>query len=92
MRIKTMVIIVITMLFTVVLMQNTGSVDFKFLWATFNVSKLIVLLVVAVIAFILGVLVGRPKRVRLLGGDLPEADLERGRTNTLSDEDKEYIN
>jgi uncharacterized integral membrane protein len=69
MRIKTIVIIIITILLTIVLMQNTGRVNFDFLWATFWMSKLVMLFFVAAISFVLGVLVGRPKRVKRLGGD-----------------------
>ncbi len=92
MRIKTIVIILITVLLTVMLMQNTGSVPFKFLWATFWMSKLVVLAFVGLVAFILGLLVGRPKRVKKLGGDLADIVLEKRNPGTLSDEDKEYIN
>ncbi|MDB5017218.1 MAG: hypothetical protein JWQ84_2050 [Mucilaginibacter sp.] len=92
MRIKTIVIILITILFTVVLMQNTGSINFQFLWATFTISKLIVFALIALIAFVLGVMVGRPKRVKLLGGDLTDANSDKTKSNTLSDEDKDYIN
>ncbi|SHN29037.1 LapA family protein [Mucilaginibacter sp. OK098] len=92
MRIKTIVIIVITILLTIVLMQNTGRVNFDFLWATFWMSKLVMLFFVAAISFVLGVLVGRPKRVKRLGGDYTDPNLDKGNPNTLSDEDKEYIN
>ncbi|MDB4918100.1 LapA family protein [Mucilaginibacter sp.] len=92
MRIKTIVIIVITILLTIVLMQNTGRVNFDFLWATFWMSKLVMLFFVAVISFVLGVLVGRPKRVKRLGGDFSDGNYDKGNPNTLSDEDKEYIN
>jgi uncharacterized integral membrane protein len=91
MRVKTIIIILITVILTVVLMQNTDNVDFKFLWATFRASKLIVLAFTALIAFILGVLVGRPKRVKRLGGDIGEDSADKGKTNTLSNEDKDYI-
>jgi hypothetical protein len=47
---------------------------------------------VAVVAFILGVLVGRPSRVKKLGGTFIEGEHQREDPNTLSDEDKEYIN
>jgi len=47
MRIKTMVIIFITVLLTVVIMQNTEHVYFNFLFATFHISKLVMLLAVA---------------------------------------------
>jgi uncharacterized integral membrane protein len=91
MRIKTIIIVLITVILTAVLMQNTDNVNFNFLWATFRVSKLVVLALVALIAFILGVLVGRPKRVKRLGGDFNDDNTDRGKTNTLSDEDKDYI-
>lgn len=92
MRIKTIVIIVITILLTIVLMQNTGRVNFSFLWATFWMSKLVVLFFVAAISFVLGVLVGRPKRVKKLGGDFTDSTADKSNSNTLSDDDKEYIN
>ena len=92
MRIKTIVIILITVLLTVLLMQNTGRDHLDFLWGTFYMSKLILLLVVAVTAFVLGYLVGRPKKIPRLGGDYTETDPDKNKTNTLSDEDKDYIN
>jgi uncharacterized integral membrane protein len=91
MRIKTIVIILITVILTVILMQNTSPVIFSFLWADFRISKLVMLLAVAVVAFILGVLVGRPKRVKRLGGDYTDENIEHTNPNTLSDEDRDYI-
>ncbi len=85
MRIKTIIIIFITVLLTIVLMQNTGRVSFSFLWATFWLSKLIMLFLIALVSFILGVLVGRPKRIKKLGGDFTGPDTTTGNTNTLSD-------
>jgi len=55
-------------------------------------SKLVMLAIIAAIAFILGVLVGRPKRVKRLGGDTTASGTNEDETNTLSDEDKEYLN
>ena len=92
MRIKTIIIILITVLFTVVLMQNTGRVTLSFLWADFSISKLTMMLLVAVVAFVIGVLVGRPNKVKRLGGDSPDESTEKTNPNTLSDEDREYIN
>lgn len=92
MRIKTIIIILITILLTVILMQNAGAVYFKFLWATFLMSKLLVLLFVAAISFVLGVLVGRPRKIRKLGGDNTDDNLQKGNSNTLSEDDKDYIN
>jgi len=92
MRIKTMIIILVAVLLTVTLMQNTGTVSFKFLWATFWISKLVMLIIIGAIFFILGILVGRPKRVKRLGGDSTGTDWDKNQPNTLSDEDREYIN
>lgn len=92
MRIKTIIVIVITFLLTIILMQNTGTVRFTLLFADMYISKLVMLTLVSVIAFILGVLVGRPKTVRRLGGEFPNNELENGTAGTLSDEDKDYIN
>jgi len=92
MRIKTIFIILIAILLVIVLMENNGPVIFSFLWADFKISKLIMLMVVSIIAFILGVLVGRPKRVRRLGGDYMVEDPGQKESGTLSDEDREYIN
>lgn len=91
MRIKTIVIILITFLLTIILMQNTGTVRFTILFVNTYVSKLVMLFLVAAIAFVLGVLVGRPKTVRRLGGDFPNSDIEKEDAGTLSDEDKDYI-
>jgi uncharacterized membrane protein YciS (DUF1049 family) len=91
MRIKTIIIILITVVFTIVLMQNTGPVTFSFLWADFRISKLALLVIVAVVAFILGWLVGRPNKVKRLGGDYPDENTEQTNPNTLSDEDRDYI-
>ncbi|MGZ3813015.1 MAG: hypothetical protein ACXVNN_11360 [Bacteroidia bacterium] len=91
MRIKTMVIIFITVLLTVVIMQNTKEVPFNFLFATFYISKLVMLLAVAVVAFIVGLLVGRPGRPKYIPGQDEGPDDLKKNTNTLSDEDRDYI-
>jgi len=91
MRIKTMVIILITVLLTVVLMQNTEPVKFTILFGTFYISKLMALASFAVVAFILGVLVGRPKKVKTLGGGFNDGDYDGNEPDTLSDEDRDYI-
>ena len=92
MRIKTIVIIIITILLTATIMQNTGPMWFKFLWMQFSVSKLFVMLLVAIIAFVLGWMVGRPKRRFNFGGQPGETDSHNGSADTLSEEDRDYIN
>lgn len=91
MRIKTMIIIIITVLLTVVIMQNTEHVDFNFLFATFRVSKLLMLLIVALMAFTTGVMVGRPGKPKYVPGQVEDADPGKKKLDTLSDEDREYI-
>ena len=91
MRIKTMFIIIITVLLTVVIMQNTKEVAFNFLFATFYVSKLVMLLAVAVVSFIIGVLVGRPSRPKYTPGKEEEIDDIKSKPDTLSQEDRDYI-
>ena len=87
MRLKTIAVIIITILLTVVLMQNTGRDHLDFLWATFSMSKLLLLFVVALVGFTLGYLVGRPKTVKRLGGE----DEAKSDSNTLSQEDRDFI-
>lgn len=87
-----MVIIFITVLLTVVIMQNTEHVYFNFLFATFRISKLVMLLAVAAVAFIIGVLVGRPGKPKYIKGHDEEMEIEKKSPNTLSDEDRDYIN
>ena len=91
MRIKTIVVILITALLTIVLMQNTENVKFSFLFATFFIPKLVMLTAVSVIAFILGVLVGRPGKPKYVRGLEDQMQLKNKDTNTLSDEDRDYI-
>jgi uncharacterized membrane protein YciS (DUF1049 family) len=91
MRIKTMFIILVTVLITLVLVQNSDAVYFKFLWASFRMSKLVMMAIVGIVAFILGVLVGRPNKVKKLGADYIEGEHERDAPGTLSDEDRDYI-
>jgi hypothetical protein len=72
-------------------MQNTDEVIFKFLFTKFYVSKLVILLSVAVVAFIIGILAGRPGRSKYTTGKDIETDGLKKQPNTLSDEDRDYI-
>jgi putative membrane protein len=94
MKAKTIFIIVITALLTTFLIINNDAVDFDFLiGAPVPVSKLLVIGICIFIGFILGFLVGRPRKtVTSL-----DAEIEKNYTvNTenkspLSDEDRDYI-
>ena len=91
MSIKTIVIVVVTILLTAALAQNTDKVPFSFLFANFYISKLTLMLVVAVVAFILGLLIGRPKKAKFDIEGYHDNIRKKEDPNTLSDEDREYI-
>jgi uncharacterized membrane protein YciS (DUF1049 family) len=86
-----MVIIIITVLLTVVIMQNTDEVPFKFLFARFEISELVMLLISAAIGFIIGVLIARPGKPKYIPGQVENADPDKKASDTLSDEDRDYI-
>lgn len=86
-----MFIILVTALITIILVQNSDAVYFKFLWGKFQMSKLIMMAVVGIVCFILGILVGKPGKVKRLGVDYIEGEHERENPGTLSDEDRDYI-
>lgn len=86
-----MFIILATVLLTVVIMQNTKEVPFSFLFATFYVSKLIMLLAVAIVSFIIGMLVGRPGKPKYVPGRDQETEGKKSKFDTLSQEDRDYI-
>lgn len=99
MRIKTIFIIGITILLTIIIIQNADPVQFKVLFFETTISKLLMMLIVAFAGFIIGYLAGRPKRTRFTqdidhGYDDDEhqdGTSRRGSNNTLSDEDRDYI-
>jgi len=91
MRITTMLIIVITILLTIVLMQNTDPVRFTILFSDVRMSKLAAMATTAAVGFVLGYLVGRPKRARQIAPNYREEDLEDDDPDTLSEEDRRYI-
>ena len=98
MRIKTFFIILITVLVTIVLMNNTEEID-MWLFGTTRISKLIILAVVFVLGFIVGALIMRPRKKKVLTDEeediYPEEDPQNTPVNTykskLSDEDRDYI-
>ena len=91
MRIKTIVIIIITVFLTIIIMENTGKMWFTILFVHLYISKLFAMLFVGIVSFVLGWLLGRPKRVIRLGGNDVEHDTNQDHTDTLSEEDRDYI-
>ena len=94
MKAKTIFIVVITALLTIFLVVNNDAVDFDFLiGAPVPVSKLLVIGVCILIGFILGFLVGRPRKTL----SSYDTEIEKGYTENdeskpgLSNEDRDYI-
>jgi hypothetical protein len=92
MRIKTIIILAIVILLAIIFFQNQHTGSFAFLF--FSISKTTTVLFVAVIAFIAGYLAGKPGRSKYnhLGYDDENNNSDTTTRNTLSDEDKEYLN
>jgi uncharacterized integral membrane protein len=103
MSFKTIIIIVLAVLITVIFMQNTDQVMFTLLWKEIYVSKLIMMLIVTVFGFIIGVIVARPRRKKkevVIESNTPnqitntddESYVSMKKQNDLSDDDRDYIN
>ncbi|MBB6240139.1 putative integral membrane protein [Pedobacter sp. AK013] len=88
---KTISIIILTALLTIFLMVNTEPVDFDFLVATVPVSKLLVIGICIIIGFIIGFVVGRPRKTVSSYDDEIERNKPASNKKELSDEDRDYI-
>lgn len=88
---KTIFIIILTALLTIFLMVNVEPVDFDFLVTTVAVSKLLVIGVCVLIGFIIGYIVGRPKKTVASYDDEIERNQSISNKKELSDEDRDYI-
>jgi uncharacterized integral membrane protein len=106
MSLKTIIIIILSVLVTIVFMQNTDEVLFKFLWNDIYLSKMIMMIAILLIGFVAGMIVARPrkksnsvnysetqKNVPLEINNPESSDYQQpNQKNTLSDEDREYLN
>lgn len=72
-------------------MVNTEPVDFDFLITTVAVSKLLVIGICIIIGFIIGFIVGRPRKTVSSYDDEIEKNQTVSNKKELSDEDREYI-
>jgi len=88
---KTISIIILTALLTIFLMVNTEAVDFDFLVTTVPVSKLLVIGICIIIGFIIGFVVGRPRKTVSSYDDEIERHQPVSNKKELSDEDRDYI-
>ncbi|HEK22224.1 MULTISPECIES: hypothetical protein [unclassified Mucilaginibacter] len=91
MSIKNIIALIIVVLLTVVFMQNTDEVKFTILFSSVYLSKVAMLTAVAAFAFILGVLVGRPKNKKYNISEHYNDIHGKDNPDTLSEEDRDYI-
>ncbi|MNK03614.1 hypothetical protein D3C87_214640 [compost metagenome] len=92
MRTKTILVIVLTALFTIFLMMNTDAVQFDFIFLKKDISKLVVVGVCTFVGFVLGFWAGRPKTTVTSYDKEIEQHSDTVNKSTLSDEDRDYIN
>lgn len=92
MRTKTILIIVLTALFTIFLMMNTDAVEFDFIFLKKDISKLVVVGVCTFVGFVLGWWAGRPRTTVTSYDKEIEQHSDTVNKSTLSDEDRDYIN
>lgn len=97
MSFKTIFIITVSVLFTVVLMNNTEEINFWFFGNT-SIPKLAILGVVFFLGLIIGFMAGRPSRKQKTDpfddyedGESADDNSFRKPQSNLSDEDREYI-
>jgi uncharacterized integral membrane protein len=103
MSFKTIVIIILAVLITVIFMQNTDEVVFTLLWKQIYISKLWMMLAVTLFGFIIGVIIARPRKKKDITNqeDVPfevnhpstedEEYISMKKPNELSDEDRDYL-
>jgi uncharacterized integral membrane protein len=87
---KTIFIIVVTILVTIILMKNTDEVSF-WIFGNHSVPKLAVLGVMFGVGLILGYMAGRPKKAK----ELPSEDvsmLDQAEEDKWIDPNEDYIN
>ncbi|RZK44157.1 MAG: LapA family protein [Pedobacter sp.] len=93
MKPKTIFVVIVTILLTVFLTVNSDAVEFDFvIGQPVSVSKLVVIGICVFIGFILGFIVGRPRKTV----SSYDTEIEKGYSNSenksaLSDEDRDYI-
>jgi len=89
---KTIFVIIVTVLVTIVLMKNTDEVSF-WIFGDAKIPKLTILGVMFGLGLILGFMAGRPgKKQEIHEPDAYNKPLSEEKRPSLSDEDRDYIN
>ena len=91
MRAKTISIIVLTVLVTVILMKNMDEVNF-WIFGTRSVPKLAVLGTMFFIGAVVGFLIGRPKKKKYHEDEQETEDPSFEVNKPLNQDDNDYIN
>lgn len=82
MKIKSILIILLTASLTLLMIQNSEPISMKFFWQEFQFSKLILILVCFIIGLIVGIL------IRGFGARKPEIEIS---DSELSEEDRTWL-
>lgn len=92
MRIKTIFLLVVAVLITILLMQNNEDAKFNILFVSgVYLSKMTVMLAVAIASFVAGIIIAQPRRYRIDTNEHHGEEDHNEKTDTLSDEDRDYI-
>jgi hypothetical protein len=93
MSFKTIFIIVVSVLVTIILMNNTDEINF-WIFGDAKIPKLAVLGFMFGLGLIVGFLAGRPGKKPIVNNESDQDDYiepNSGKQDQLSDEDREYI-
>lgn len=88
---KTIFIIIVTVLVTIILMKNTDEVSF-WIFGDAEIPKLAILGTMFGLGLIVGYLVGRPKKKQEIIESYPDYKSSAEEKKALSDDDRDYIN
>ena len=88
---KTIFIIIVTVLVTIILMKNTDEVSF-WIFGDAQIPKLTVLGVMFGLGLIVGFMAGRPKKKQEITGSYDDYKPAPEEKKVLSDDDRDYIN
>ncbi|SMO68108.1 LapA family protein [Solitalea koreensis] len=88
MNLKTFLIIFITVIITIVFMQNTDEITIKLLAWDVRISKVMILASMALMGFILGLLMGYRGKRKAIDA---QNTLPTSGNSELSDDDRDYI-
>lgn len=90
MSIKTIFVVIVSVLVTIILMKNTDEVSF-WIFGDMFISKLAILGTMFALGLIVGVIIARPSRKKIAEEPEIEKNYQEDKSDFLSDEDKEYI-